>query len=52
MEPELERLSNILKTFNEMFGNVQWGDADRIRRLVTEEIPAKRATAWTVTASS
>jgi type I restriction enzyme, R subunit len=36
---ELERLSNILETFNEMFGNVQWGDADRIRRLVTE-VPA------------
>jgi type I restriction enzyme R subunit len=42
-EPELERLSNILKTFNEMFGNIEWTDADRIERLVTEEIPAKVA---------
>jgi len=42
-EPELDRLSNIVKTFNEMFGNIQWGDADRIERLVTEEIPAKVA---------
>ena len=42
-EPELDRLSNILKTFNEMFGNIQWADADRIRRLVSEEIPAKVA---------
>jgi len=42
-EPELDRLSNIVTTFNEMFGNIQWGDADRIERLVTEEIPAKVA---------
>ena len=42
-EPELDRLSNILKTFNEMFGNIQWGDADRIQRLVGEEIPARVA---------
>jgi type I restriction enzyme R subunit len=42
-EPELDRLSNILKAFNEMFGNIQWDDADRIRRLVSEEIPAKVA---------
>src|SRR5262245_47274039 len=39
--PELDRLSNILKTFNDLFGNVQWTDADRINRLITEEIPAK-----------
>ena len=28
-EPELDRLSNILKTFNDQFGNIQWTDADR-----------------------
>jgi len=39
-EPELERLSNILKTFNDQFGNVSWTDADRVRRLITEDIPA------------
>ena len=42
-EPELDRLSNILKTFNDQFGNVAWTDADRIRKLVTEEIPTKVA---------
>jgi type I restriction enzyme R subunit len=42
-EPELDRLSNILKTFNEMFGNIAWADADRIEKLVTEEIPARVA---------
>jgi type I restriction enzyme, R subunit len=42
-EPELDRLSNILKTFNEMFGNIPWADADRVQRLVSEEIPARVA---------
>ena len=39
-EPELDRLSNILKTFNDQFGNIKWTDADRIHRLITQEIPA------------
>ena len=39
-EPELDRLSNILKTFNELFGDIEWNDSDRIRRLITEELPA------------
>ena len=42
-EPELDRLSNILKTFNDQFGHIPWEDADRVRRLITEEIPAKVA---------
>jgi len=42
-EPELDRLSNILKTFNDQFGNIPWADRDRVNRLVTEEIPAKVA---------
>jgi type I restriction enzyme R subunit len=42
-EPELDRLSNILKAFNDQFGGVAWTDRDRVRKLVTEEIPAKVA---------
>ena len=42
-EPELDRLSNILKIFNEQFGDIPWEDVDRVRRLITEEIPAKVA---------
>jgi type I restriction enzyme R subunit len=34
-------LSNILKIFNDLFGNIPWTDADRVPKLVTEEIPAK-----------
>jgi type I restriction enzyme R subunit len=42
-EPELDRLSNILRTFNEMFGNIDWNDADKIGRIIAEELPAKVA---------
>ncbi|MBM3553288.1 MAG: type I restriction endonuclease subunit R [Alphaproteobacteria bacterium] len=42
-EPELDRLSNILRLFNDQFGNIAWSDGDRIRKLVTEDIPAKVA---------
>jgi type I restriction enzyme, R subunit len=40
-EPELDRLSNILLTFNDQFGNIAWTDEDRVNRLITEEIPAR-----------
>ena len=42
-EPEFDRLSNILKEFNDLFGNIEWSDTDRVRRLITEEIPARVA---------
>jgi len=42
-EPELDRLSNIIKAFNDQFGSIPWTDADRVHRLITEEIPAKVA---------
>jgi type I restriction enzyme R subunit len=42
-EPELDLLSNIIKTFNDQFGNIPWTDADRVHRLITQDIPAKVA---------
>jgi type I restriction enzyme R subunit len=42
-EPELDRLSNILKTFNDQFGDIPWTDADHVRRLITEGIPNRVA---------
>ncbi|MCG3201467.1 MAG: hypothetical protein NFCOHLIN_01337 [Gammaproteobacteria bacterium] len=42
-EPELDRLSNILKAFNDQFGNIPWSDADRVHKLITEEIPNRVA---------
>ncbi|MEQ4519291.1 DEAD/DEAH box helicase family protein [Pseudarthrobacter sp. B907] len=38
-DPELERLSAIVKSFNDYFGNIEWNDADRVERFITEEIP-------------
>ena len=40
-EPELDRLSNIVKAFNDQFGNIPWTDADRVHKLITEDIPAR-----------
>ncbi|CBK41627.1 putative Type I restriction system, restriction protein HsdR [Nitrospira defluvii] len=42
-EPELDRLSNILRTFNDLFGNIPWTDADRVHKLITEDIPSRVA---------
>ena len=42
-EPELDRLSNIIKTFNDQFGGIPWTDADRVHKLITEDIPARVA---------
>ena len=42
-EPELDRLSNIVAVFNDEFGDIDWDDADRVRRLITEEIPDRVA---------
>ena len=42
-EPEIDLLSNILKEFNDLFGNIEWADSDRVSRLITEEIPSKVA---------
>ena len=38
-ETELDVLTRILNSFNEIFGNTQWVDADRVRKKVAE-IPA------------
>jgi type I restriction enzyme, R subunit len=42
-EPELDLLSNILKTFNDQFGNIPWTDSDRVHKLITEDIPQRVA---------
>ena len=42
-EPELDLLSNIVKTFNDQWGNIPWTDADRVQRLIAEDIPARVA---------
>lgn len=41
--PDIDKLSNIIKAFNDMFGNIEWKDGDKIRKVITEEIPARVA---------
>ncbi|MBT6046807.1 MAG: type I restriction endonuclease subunit R [Candidatus Scalindua sp.] len=42
-ESEIDHLSNIIKAFNDHFGNIDWKDADKIREVITEELPVKVA---------
>ena len=42
-EAEMDRLSNILREFNDRFGNIEWQDQDKIEKIITEELPAKVA---------
>lgn len=42
-EPMLDKLSNILKNFNDLFGNIDWSDKDRIAGIISNELPAKVA---------
>jgi type I restriction enzyme R subunit len=42
-EAELDHLSNIVRMFNDQFGNIDWTDKDRVHRLITEDIPNRVA---------
>ena len=42
-EPEPDLLSNIIKAFNSQFGNIEWNDADKIGKVITEDIPTRVA---------
>ena len=42
-ETELDRLSNIIREFNDLFGDIQWDDSDRVGQLITETIPSRVA---------
>lgn len=39
VEPEMDPLSQIISEFNDMFGNIQWNDADNVQRQLLQ-IPA------------
>jgi type I restriction enzyme, R subunit len=42
-DPEMDKLSNIVKAFNDQFGNIDWQDADLIWKAIVEEVPQKVA---------
>jgi type I restriction enzyme R subunit len=38
-EAEMQRLSEIIESFNDLFSTIPWQDKDKIRKVVTEDIP-------------
>lgn len=42
-DPDLDNLSNIIRSFNELWGKIDWKDKDKIQKVITEEIPLKVA---------
>jgi len=40
-EPELDTLENILSVFNQRFGDIEWSDKDKVRKILTEQLPAE-----------
>ncbi len=40
-EPELDTLENILSLFNQKFGDIEWYDKDKVRKILTEQLPAE-----------
>ncbi len=42
-DPDIDKLSNIIKAFNDMFGNIEWKDGDKIRKVITVDIPERVA---------
>jgi type I restriction enzyme R subunit len=38
-EPELDTLENILNAFNQRFGDIEWSDEDKVRQILTKQLP-------------
>lgn len=38
-EPEMDTLENILSVFNQRFGDIDWSDKDKVRKILTEQLP-------------
>ena len=39
----MDGLSNIINQFNDLFGDIEWEDEDRVHELITERTPARVA---------
>lgn len=42
-DPEMERLSAIIKEFNDLLGNIPWTDKDKVLEVLSKELPEKVA---------
>ncbi len=43
LDPDMDRLSNIVRQFNDLFGGIRWEDKDRVEQLITRTIPGRVA---------
>jgi len=39
LEPEMDTLENILGLFNQRFGDIEWSDKDKVRQILTKQLP-------------
>ena len=42
-EPAIDKLSNILKSFNDLWGNIEWKDADKVKQDIFDYVAPKVA---------
>ena len=42
-DQDMDRLSNIIREFNDRFGNIEWKDKDKIAKVISKELPTKVA---------
>lgn len=40
-QPDLDTLENILSVFNQKFGDIEWSDKDKVRQILTEQLPSE-----------
>ncbi|MEA5110028.1 hypothetical protein SDC9_18049 [bioreactor metagenome] len=38
-KPDLDTLENILDAFNRRFGDIEWSDKDKVRKILTKQLP-------------
>lgn len=38
-DPDFDSLENIIAVFNDRFGDIEWEDSDKVRKILTEDIP-------------
>ena len=38
-DPEFDSLENIIEAFNQRFGDIEWEDSDKVRKILSEDIP-------------
>jgi type I restriction enzyme R subunit len=38
-EPDMDTLENIINAFNHRFGDIEWSDKDKVRQILTKQLP-------------